>query len=265
MNREEMLVRRLADHYCSAYLVAVIEGIIHNLNGPFQILYIRAEQLAMNTEDLREASRNGDSSEMEDIIDKLAERTRSILTGLDELNNQHHHLTSGLIVEQRSVLQPIKVNDLIKDTTFLLNANMFFKHKVEKTNCFDEDLPTVFGLYSEFGAMILALVQNALEAMADSEEKRLEIETSHKDNMVTIRVKDTGCGIPQEYADEIFNPFFTTKKGADCEPSLGENIGLGLSLVNTLIKGYNGTITCESAPGATTFTLNVPAGDRKKD
>ncbi len=262
MNREEMLIRKLADHYCGAYLIRVIEGVIHNLNGPFQILYIRSEQLEMNIKQLQEGVRVGSISEMGDLMDKMSERINSILKGLDDLNNQHIHLTSGMIVERRSTLQPIKINDLIKDTLFLLNANMVFKHKVDKVYRFDENLPTVVGRYSEFGAMILSIVQNALEALADTEEKRLEIETSHNERMVTIKISDTGCGIPEKDRKHIFSPFFTTKKDSDYEGKLDENIGLGLSFVDLLIKDYGGAVTYESAPGATTFILNVPAGKR---
>ena len=265
MDKEEMLIRKLADHYCGAYLVRVIEGIIHNLNGPFQILYIRSEQLAMNIKQLQEEIRTGKISEMGDLVAKMMERIDSVLKGLDDLNNQHLHLTSGMIVEKRSVIQPIKINDLIKDTLFLLNANMLFKHKVEKIYSFGDNLPTIFGRYSEFGAMILNIVQNALEAMADTEEKRLEIETSCSDRVVTVKISDTGCGIPRKDQKHIFSPFFTTKKDVDYEGKLGDNMGLGLSIVDLLIKDYGGTITCESAPGSTTFTLTIPVGKKTKD
>jgi signal transduction histidine kinase len=265
MDKEEMLIRKLADHSCGAYLVRVIEGIIHNLNGPFQILYIRSEQLAMNIKQLQEGFQTGKVSGMGDLVDKMRERIESVLKGLDDLNNQHLHLTSGMIVEKRSVIQPIKIDDLIKDTLFLLNANMLFKHKVEKVYHFGENLPTVFGRYSEFGVIILNIVQNALEAMVDTDERRLEIETSCNDRMVTIKISDTGCGIPRKNQKHIFSPFFTTKKDVDYEGKLGDNMGLGLSIVEVLIKDYGGTITCESVPGATTFTLNIPAGKRTKD
>ena len=265
MDKEQMLIRKLADHYCGAYLVRVIEGIIHNLNGPFQILYIRSEQLAMNIRQLQEGIRTGKISAMDDLVAKMRERIDSVLKGLDDLNNQHLHLTSGMIVEKRSVVQPIKVNDLIKDTLFLLNANMLFKHKVEKVYHFGENLPTIFGRYSELGVIILNIVQNALEAMSHTEERRLEIDTSYTDRTVTINISDTGCGIPRKDQKHIFSPFFTTKKDVDYEGKLGDNVGLGLAIVDILIKDYGGTITCESVPGATTFTLNIPAGKRTKD
>ena len=109
------------------------------------------------------------------------------------------------------------------------------------------------------------IVQNALEAMADTEERRLEIESSYTDKMVTIKISDTGCGIPQNDQKYIFSPFFTTKKNLDYEGKLDDNLGLGLSIVDVLIKDYGGTVTHESVPGSTTFTLNIPAGKRTKD
>jgi len=71
--------------------------------------------------------------------------------------------------------------------------------------------------------------------------------------VLKIMVSDTGEGISPEDIDQIFNPFFTTKPP-------GEGVGLGLSLVHSIIKSYQGDITVKSKKGVgTTFTIKLPA------
>ena len=63
---------------------------------------------------------------------------------------------------------------------------------------------------------------------------------------------DNGPGIPKEIISRIFDPFFTTKK-------VGEGTGIGLDIVNRIIKRHNGEIKVTSVPGKTEFTVIIPA------
>jgi signal transduction histidine kinase len=67
-----------------------------------------------------------------------------------------------------------------------------------------------------------------------------------------VVIQDTGCGIPTESLDKIFDPFYTTK-------SEGKGTGLGLSIVYGIVKGHNGRIHVESEPGkGATITITFP-------
>jgi len=73
--------------------------------------------------------------------------------------------------------------------------------------------------------------------------------------MVRIRVTDTGCGIPAEGLNKLFEPFYTTK-GA-------KGTGLGLSIVWGIIEKHQGQIKVESKGGrGTTLTILLPAAKR---
>jgi len=257
-SRERMLLRKLADNYYGLYLVRVIEGIIHNLNGPLQILYIRSEQLEQGLQKLRRALQSEALSELEGLTPRMVERIKSISKSLDDLNAQLRYLTSDLIVERRSEIGDIEINQVIKECLFLLNGNMFFKHEVKKTFRLDDALPVLRGRKTDFSIIILSLIQNAIEAMIDAQDKHLIVETFGRDNKVIIRVQDTGCGIPEQDREHIYEAFFTTKKGTGHEGKLDEHAGLGLSLVSLLLEDYNGTIACESVPGKATFTVEIP-------
>ena len=72
---------------------------------------------------------------------------------------------------------------------------------------------------------------------------------------VEVRVRDNGTGIPPEYREKLFQPFFTTKP-------TGEGTGLGLSISYDIVtQQHGGTITVDSEPGAfTEFTVRLPRG-----
>ncbi len=106
--------------------------------------------------------------------------------------------------------------------------------------------------------VIVNLVSNALDAMAD--KGTLKVATAQKtvDGIpyVTVKISDTGEGIPPEKADKIFEPFYTTKIST-------RGVGLGLSICKKIMEDHEGFITVESTVGTgTAFTLYFPL-DRK--
>jgi signal transduction histidine kinase len=95
---------------------------------------------------------------------------------------------------------------------------------------------------------LLHLLRNAIEAT--SEGGKITIATSRTNDYVTITISDAGTGIPEEYIDKIFDPFFSTKTG---------RFGMGLPLVKEIIQEHLGEIKVESEVGkGTTFRLIFP-------
>lgn len=75
---------------------------------------------------------------------------------------------------------------------------------------------------------------------------------------IQVSVSDTGSGMTKEVKEKIFDPYFTTK-------DIGEGTGMGLSIVHTIVKNYNGYIECESDPGkGATFHIFLPVIDGNK-
>ncbi len=84
----------------------------------------------------------------------------------------------------------------------------------------------------------------------------MEIETRVDDGQVVVLIRDTGPGIPKDHQRKIFDPFFTTKG-----PDEGE--GLGLFIVQQIVKKYDGEITLDSENGVgTVFSIRFPVGER---
>ncbi|WP_244198952.1 sensor histidine kinase [Janthinobacterium svalbardensis] len=108
--------------------------------------------------------------------------------------------------------------------------------------------------------VLLNLTRNAIEAMQDAAPGRriMRLRASHdaQQGMVTVDVIDHGHGIPQDVAERLFSPFFSTKS---------EGMGMGLNICRTAIEFHGGALTFGANPaGGTIFTFSVPAAPRTK-
>ncbi|HAA12443.1 MAG TPA: hypothetical protein DCE41_12390 [Cytophagales bacterium] len=96
------------------------------------------------------------------------------------------------------------------------------------------------------------LMDNAIDAMEETEERTLTLRTSVAGKYFVVEVADSGTGIPEDIKDKIFDPFFTTK-------AVGKGTGLGLeNVVRTIKIQHQGLLVVDSKPGCTTFTVSLP-------
>ncbi|MBD2749638.1 PAS domain S-box protein [Microvirga sp. BT688] len=129
---------------------------------------------------------------------------------------------------------------------------------VRVTFSLDPNAPLVLADRIQIQQVLLNLVRNAIEAMQDQPRRELVIRTSAmpEERMVAISVEDTGSGIAPEIAENLFQPFVTTKKNG---------MGVGLSICRTIIESHGGKIAVEGKPGGgTTFILTLRTVDREE-
>ncbi len=139
----------------------------------------------------------------------------------------------------------------------ILNTLVMLNHKVKKNGVkvetlFEEGLPQPKILVSELNQVWTNLIDNALDAMEETDSARLEINTRKDNDFVRVSIIDNGPGIPDDIKSQIFDPFFTTK-------DIGKGTGLGLDVVKHIIARHNGTIkVLDSVPGHTEFEVCIP-------
>jgi len=112
-------------------------------------------------------------------------------------------------------------------------------------------LPYVVADRDQLQIVFLNMLMNARDAMENG--GTLSVTTTHDlKGWVLIHFTDTGCGIPEDVRDRIFEPLFTTKEE-------GKGTGLGLSICRDIVESHGGNIEIESTPGkGTTFTIGLP-------
>ena len=111
-------------------------------------------------------------------------------------------------------------------------------------------IPSLSMRQGEMDQVFINLMANAVQAMGG--KGRLTLTTRCRDDQVTVQISDTGCGIPKEALEKIFEPFYSTK-------GKGKGTGLGLSIVQQIVIRNGGNISVDSVVGkGTTFTLGFP-------
>jgi len=103
------------------------------------------------------------------------------------------------------------------------------------------DLPTFYGLAEEVRLVLYHVIKNAIQGMHEKGELTLGTQTIHA-GAIEIHIDDTGAGIPPNFLPKVFDPFFTTK-------FMGEGSGLGLIIVQRIVKVYRGQVELASQEG----------------
>ena len=114
------------------------------------------------------------------------------------------------------------------------------------------DAPVIQANQDEILQMLVNLLINAVHAM-EGRWGTLSLHSSARNGMVSLKISDTGCGIPNHHLRNLFVPFFTTKP-----PGVGT--GLGLYSAKTITEKYGGRICVESQVNeGTTFAIHFPS------
>jgi len=148
--------------------------------------------------------------------------------------------------------KPGFLNDVAQKTLELLQPELDNRGVTVKTK-FARALPAAPVDAGQLQQVLVNLIKNAMQAMTKG--GALTLQTGQGNDGVWVSVADTGGGIPQEQINRIFDPFFTTKK---------EGTGLGLMIVQRIVRAHGGRIELESHGGrGTTFRIWLPLHERR--
>ena len=183
--------------------------------------------------------------------DRAAKLVRQILTFSRQEEQQFHSL---------------ELQSIIEDSLSLVQTTL--KKNIKLVREIDSDCGAILGDTTQLQQVMVNLCTNAAHALGQQEpgtlsvslkaveinadsarEQAVELDSGY---YACVKVSDTGCGMPQEVQERIFEPYFTTKKQ-------GEGTGFGLSIVHGIVRKHRGAITVDSEIGkGSTFTIYFP-------
>jgi PAS domain S-box-containing protein len=146
----------------------------------------------------------------------------------------------------------VDLNDAATEVVSLMSSDLN-RNRVQVRTELSSDLPVIAADRVQLQQVILNLIRNAADAMANVDGQRLiTLRTAHDDaGNVQLSVLDRGVGFAAGTAEQMFQPFYTTKDSG---------MGIGLSVSRTIIEGHSGRLWAEPAPGGTgaMFSFTIP-------
>ena len=191
------------------------------------------------------------------MLDKLDDELASRMRGaLDETAKQA--LRAGDIIRHlrefvtrgETDKGPEDINHLVEEAGALALVGSR-ERGIKSVFDFGADSSTVVADRVQIQQVLINLMRNAIEAMRDSEEKQLVVRTRQvSPDWLQVEVEDTGPGISDEIAPQLFQPFVTTK---------ANGMGVGLSISRRIIESHGGELTVsKNAAGGATFAFSLP-------
>jgi C4-dicarboxylate-specific signal transduction histidine kinase len=223
-----------------AELGEMAASISHELNQPLTGI----RNYARNAYYMLEQKPNAEAEVKNNLrlISEQVDRAAKIINQMRELTKRTDS-TFGLL----------DLNGVIRESVEFILPQMKLS-EVAVTLQLEDTLPPVWGDRIRLEQVFLNLLSNARQAMADVPARRLVIESRRDFSSllpVVVEVKDSGKGFSPEQSSQLFQPFYTTRKGGH---------GLGLSISRAIVQDHKGSIEASGSPGAgATFTMRLPA------
>ncbi|MEO0458012.1 MAG: ATP-binding protein [Cyanobacteria bacterium P01_A01_bin.114] len=154
-------------------------------------------------------------------------------------------------------LQEIDIHQGLEDTLIILHHKL--KYGVTVVREYESSLPKICAFASELNQVWTNLIDNAIDALSDTDSPQIMIRTGQKSDQVLVEIIDNGPGMTEAVRSRIFEPFFTTK-------GVGAGTGLGLDIARRIVvKRHGGSIRVASQPGKTNFQICLPVRPPKQD
>ncbi|MCJ8164102.1 ATP-binding protein [Pontibacter sp. E15-1] len=250
-----------------ASLGELTAGIAHEIQNPLNFVNNFSEVSSELVEELQTGPLHSLPETEKENAEEIIQHLTHNLQKINHHGKRADAIVKGMLQHSRSSTGQKETTDLNAMADEYLHLSYHglrakdksFNAKLETH--FDSAIPKLYVVPQDIGRVLLNLFNNAFYAVQQKQtisaqegyQPLVQVTTSRKPDCVELRVRDNGCGIPENIRSKIMQPFFTTKP-------TGQGIGLGLSLSYEIItKGHKGEITVESEEGEfTEFTIKLP-------
>jgi PAS domain S-box-containing protein len=218
-----------------ASLGTLATGVAHELNQPLAVIRAISQQL------LHEEGLPDFCVEDLTLIEKQTHRMSKII----------NHLRTFARAPQQEI-ESVDVNEVVQNC-FILIGEQLKSQGIAVEFALSAGPLEVLADANELEQVVLNLITNARDALENRPDARITLRTHAEDGRIVLEVRDNGTGIPEEFADRILDPFFTTKEA-------GKGTGLGLSISHNILIRYSGTLEYRTENGAV-FKVSLPPAE----
>jgi signal transduction histidine kinase len=223
---------QLAEYEKFASLAQLALGAAHEINNPLLGIMSHLELELGTVKD------NEERAEIEQCI----EGTKRISSAVRGLLN---YARPGPLI-----LSKVSFDRLVAETVHFLEHQPMFRN-IRLVRQIAPDFPPISADINQVSQILMNLVLNSAQAMEHPGTITIAADKLAFEELVEIRVTDTGCGIPADILPHVFEQFFSTKRG--------KGTGLGLSICQAYVRTHGGDIRLDSEPGhGTTVRVRLP-------
>ena len=241
-------------------------GVAHEINNPLTFVLYNVTTIAEDLSGFRRAlsriKRDLDASFGEEraaelmgewsqnLIREMQKRAQSATTGALRIRTIVNDLRTFSRVEDEK-RSYIDVNELLDSVINMARNEIKYRAKLLKDYSVT---PPFLASEGRLFQVFLNLVVNAAQAIedGDADNNEIRIRTSSNEDELIVEISDTGCGIPPEVIERVFDPFFSSKP-------IGVGSGLGLSITHSIVASFGGRIDVVSdIEEGSTFTVRLP-------
>jgi two-component system NtrC family sensor kinase len=236
-----------------ASLGNLVAGLTHEMNTPLgalnsavDVLRRCADRIAQIVSGSRTGQEIGEDAGYRKAMTLLGDSSQTALTVAERFSRIVESLKNFVRLDE-SDLQRVDVHEGLESILLLRGSD--FGDGIDVIRAYG-DIPLVTCYPGELNQVFMNILSNAIEAIDDKGEIRIETMSDGRD--VYIAISDSGCGISPEHLDRIFDPGFTTR-------GVGVGTGLGLATSYRIVDKHEGTIRVQSEVGeGSTFTVRIP-------
>ena len=244
--------RSIHEKKMEAY-ATLTDKVIHEINNPLAIIKNYIEALRLKLPDRHPA---------QDELGVIGEEMNRVAELLSRLKSFSRPTIEGF--------ELVDINQLCQSIMEILKKSILLPRGISAAISIDPEIPQIKTDRNGIKQILINLVKNAAEAMANggeitlttrflSESAKIMIDEKKKiPGSIEIIIADNGPGIDEKIRETLFEPYTTTKKGT-------KNSGLGLSIVHSIVRDLNGTIRCQSSKDTgTKFIITLPVKSSKR-
>ncbi|WP_028889135.1 sensor histidine kinase [Tenacibaculum ovolyticum] len=217
----------------------------------YKLMNVMSHEIINTITPISSLAENLDSLLQED--EKDDETMLELSQGLQIIKKRSHHLTTFVDTYRKLAELPLPVKENFNLTKVMQNTFQLFEQELKLKSILLEFNTTenifVYADKKQIEQVVINLLSNCLYALTNIENPVIKVQLIKEKNRTHFSITDNGIGILNEIKDNIFIPYFTTRK---------DGSGIGLTLSKSIIESHNGSIKFTSIPKKTCFTITLP-------